>query len=500
LSQPLFANAADFFLANRDSDAPALFHRSEIYSHRELARRVDQTAAYLLESLIRPGDVVAIVADNSIQWVVWYLAVLRSGAVAMPLPGSESSRALHSALHKLQLRLVLCQQKYAEKIAELVRDRPDVPLITETETIPANLAPPAQWPVLEPRQTPALLLLTSGSTGDPKCVRLSHANLQANAQSILAYLNLLPDDRMMVVLPFNYCYGLSLLHTHLHMGASLVLNNQFMFPSKMLDELAARACTGFAGVPSTYQILLRKTDLARRQFPHLRHVQQAGGRLAVPLILELRQALPSHTRIFIMYGATEATSRLTYLPPERLEDKLGSIGLPIPSVQVQICDETGRELLAGQTGELVASGPNIALGYDENETSERLRDGKLFTGDLGYVDGDGFLWLVSRQADFIKSFGFRISPREIEDVIAALPHVLEVAVTGIKDEEAGEALAAFVVPVPGQQVTAEAIKEHCLAHLPNHKVPQVVAIRSELPKNEAGKVQRSRISLNERQS
>lgn len=494
MSIPLFPNSVDFLLVHRDSDRPAIFHRNDVCSHRELSERVERTAAFFLEQGIKPGDVGAIAADNSVQWVEWYLALMRCAAVPMPLPGGESSRALHTALGKPRVRLVLYQHKYSDPIEEALRDRPEVRRLSDAEVaVPDNIEVPRAWPRVDPDST-ALLLLTSGSTGDPKGVRLSHANIQANAQSILAYLDLRQDDRMMVVLPFNYCYGLSLLHTHLHAGGSVVLNNLFMFPAKVLDDLASKECTGFAGVPSTYQILLRKTNLAQRPFPHLRHVQQAGGRLAAPLIQELRQALPKQTRLFVMYGATEATSRLTYVPPERLDDKLGSIGVPIPGVHIQICDEQGNELPQGQTGELVASGPNIALGYDEEgELSHRLRAGKLFTGDLGYIDEDGYLWLVSRKADFIKSFGFRISPREVEDVIAALPEVLEVAVIGIKDEEAGEAVAAFIVPAPGRDIAPEAIRQHCMQYLPNHKVPQVIEIRESLPKNEAGKLLRTKI-------
>ena len=142
---------------------------------------------------------------------------------------------------------------------------------------------------------------------------------------------------MMVVLPFNYCYGLSLLHTHLHVGGSVVLNNLFMFPAKVLDELAVRACTGFAGVPSHYQILLRQSSLKRFSFPRLRYVQQAGGHLAPVFVHELRQALPG-VDVFIMYGQTEATARLAYLAPEMLDKKLGSIGKAIPGVQLEIVD------------------------------------------------------------------------------------------------------------------------------------------------------------------
>jgi long-chain acyl-CoA synthetase len=491
---PFAANAVDFLLAHRHSERPALFYRTETISHRELAEQVERSAAYFLTEGMQPGDIAALISDNSIQWVVWYLSLLRLGAVVMPLPGSDSTRALSAALGKPRVKLVLTQKKYADKIQEILPTGSDIRLHLDGTDIPVNLPIPSVWPPFDPATTPAILLMTSGSTGDPKGVWLSHANIQANARSILAYLGLAEDDRMMVVLPFNYCYGLSLLHTHLHIGGSVVLNNLFLFPGKMLDDMAARECTGFAGVPSNYQILLRKTNLAGRDFPHLRHVQQAGGRLAAPLIRELQQALPKHTQIFIMYGATEATARLSYLPPERLDEKIGSIGIPIPDVRIDICDEQGQPLPRGETGELVASGPNIALGYeDDGQPGQRLRDGKLFTGDIGYVDDEGFYWLVSRKADFIKSFGFRISPREIEDVIAAMPEVLEVIVAGVKDEEAGEAVAAYVVAAPQKELTGEMVKQHCLQQLPNHKIPTLIEIRGELPKNEAGKLLRTKV-------
>jgi acyl-CoA synthetase (AMP-forming)/AMP-acid ligase II len=183
----------------------------------------------------------------------------------------------------------------------------------------------AEFPILDAGRDLASLMFTSGSTGAPKGVMVSHRNIEVNARDIVGYMGLTPEDRVMVVLPFNYCFGLSLLHTHLMAGATLVLNNQFMYPENVLLDMQDKACTGIAGVPSTYQILLRKSRLKEMSFPELRWIQQAGGKLPNPFIQEIRSAFPQ-VRYYLMYGQTEATARLSYLPPERLLDKLGSIG------------------------------------------------------------------------------------------------------------------------------------------------------------------------------
>jgi long-chain acyl-CoA synthetase len=488
-------NVCDFLLAHRASERPALIAPDHVCSHRELAERVEAAAAWIARQGVGPGRIVALVGDNTVEWVVWYLAALRAGAAAMPLCGTDSPRALHTALRLPELGLVLCQARYAGKVEGPLADRPGVPLRTDTAgPLWATGTPlPTRWPEIDPRRDLASVMMTSGSTGDPKGVDITHANLRANTQSILDFLGLAADDRMMVVLPFFYCFGLSLLHTHLRAGGALVLNPRSLPPVRVLDTLATRECTGFAGVPSTYQFLLRGADLARRPLPYLRHVQQAGGALAAPLLQELRQALPAHALVFVMYGATEATARLTYVPPERLGDKIGSVGVPIPGVTIRVCDENGRELPDGEAGELVADGANIARGYHGESGGERLRDGRFYTGDVGWKDADGFLWLVSRKASFIKSYGMRISPREVEDVICALPQVMEVMVVGVKDREAGEAIAAYVVAAPNTTLSVEQIRQHCQRHLPNQKMPQVIELRNELPKNAAGKLMRSQV-------
>ena len=261
----------------------------------------------------------------------------------------------------------------------------------------------------------------------------------------------------MTVLPFYYCFGTSLLHTHLMAGGSLVLNNRFLFPEKVLDEMDETPCTGLAGVPATYQILLRKTTFAQRRFPALRWFQQAGGRLPNPIIREIREAFPA-VKFFVMYGQTEATARLSYLPPERLDDKIGSIGRGLPHTRLEVLRPDGAAVQPGsdEVGEIVVSGENVTLGYwgDPDETQRFFRDGRLFTGDMARVDADGFLFLVERARDFIKPLGHRVSPKEIEEVLAEMPEVVEAAVVGAPNDLWGEAVRAFVVTVrPGQLTT-----------------------------------------------
>ena len=226
-----------------------------------------------------------------------------------------------------------------------------------------------------------------------------------------------------------------------------MLNNRFMFPEKVLDEMAEKKCTGFAGVPSTYQILLRRTHFAKRSFPALRWLQQAGGKLPNPFIQEIRRAFPQ-VRLFVMYGQTEATARLSYLPPELLDEKLGSIGKGLPGSRLEVLKDDGTPVRPGrdEVGEIVASGDNITLGYlnDAEETARFFRNGRLFTGDMARVDRDGFIFIVERARDFIKAMGNRVSPKEIEEVLSQMPEVVEAAVIGVPDEIWGEAIKAYL--------------------------------------------------------
>lgn len=259
----------------------------------------------------------------------------------------------------------------------------------------------------------ALLLNTSGSTGSPKLVRLSHRNLQANAESIQQYLQLTPAEKPITSLPMSYSYGLSVINSHLCAGSTLVLAEHGILRREFWDCVNKYSCTSLAGVPYTYQMLLQ-TGLLEKQGASLRTLTQAGGALAAKDIHKMYElALRRGFRFFVMYGQTEATARIAFVPFESLGDKIGAIGKAIPGGSLEV---------DSATGELVYQGPNVMLGYAESREDLARGDdlnGKLRTGDLARQDGDGFFYITGRLKRFLKLFGKRFNLDEAEQILQA---------------------------------------------------------------------------------
>jgi acyl-CoA synthetase (AMP-forming)/AMP-acid ligase II len=337
-------------------------------------------------------------------------------------------------------------------------------------------------------------MFTSGTTSRPKAVRVTHGNIQANTDSIITYLGLRDDDRVLVILPFFYCYGASLLHTHLRCGGCVVLCNSFAFPETALDLLEREECTVLAGVPSSFQLLLRASTFAQRALPSLRLIQQAGGKLPPVLIEELLASQPS-AKLFVMYGQTEATARLSYLPPDKLQAKPGSIGRGIPGVELRVLNENGEQVRPGERGEIYATGANISPGYyrDPGGSAGKFTPHGLRTGDLAVVDVDGDIFIVDRRDDFIKSWGHRVSSQEVEAATLRMEQLVSAAVIGVPDDEAGEAVTLFVTVRPGADVTPDEVLAVCRQHLPKHMVPHSVLVLDALPLNANGKIAKPRL-------
>ncbi len=432
---------------------------------------------------------ILLISENSVFFIIAYLAIMKSGNVCIPLNPAIELENLNYIVAETKTKYVFIPEKLKSK-----HDVSGLKVWTENDIVAKEINSGGRsdfqsWEFDEHRI--AQILFTSGSTGKPKGVMLSHKNLIANTGSIVQYLGLGRKDIIEIVLPFYYCYGLSLLHTHLRVGGSVVLNNHFIFLGTVISDLKKYRCTGFSGVPSHFQILIRKSkSFTKTDFPDLKYVTQAGGKLHDAFIREFVQAFPD-IKFFVMYGQTEATARLSYLPSEKVLDKIGSVGKGIPGVRLEVFNENDQPVKVGKVGEIVARGDNIMLGYlnDPEENKRTLRNGWLHTGDMAKKDKDGFIYLVARKKEIIKVGGKRISPKEIEEVIVSVPEVVDCTIEGIYDELLGEAIKATVVLKDGTEENTgrELILKACMKNLSKFKIPQIFEFKNRLDVNEAGK-------------
>lgn len=488
-------NAADHLLERGLADDPAIIDRGRTHNFDQLRRAVDRLASELVAQKIPAGSRVGILGPNSFFWVAAYLAGMQ-GHVVVPLSDKGDEGSVRAQAERVGCRVVFLDRRFARRFAGAIPEGTAV--ITDACLEPGGVSYDEQFPPAPVRsaapQADALLLFTSGTTAAAKVVRLTHRNIVANTESIVDFLGLTRRDRMLVVLPFYYCFGLSLLNTHLRVGGSVSLCPNFVFPEVVLDQMERDACTGFAGVPSNYQLLARASTFGTRELPSLRLLQQAGGKLPPAMVEELVRMRP-HSQLFVMYGQTEATARLSYLPPEMTLDKPGSVGRAIPGVQLRVLDEGGRDVVPGEVGEIYARGANISPGYldDEQASASKFPHGLLRTGDLATVDEDGTIYVVDRVDDFIKSWGHRISSQEIEACVMQMPELVAAAAVGVPDPEAGEAVSVVIAARPGSSVSEEEVLIFTRTRLPRHMIPRSVFVVDALPLNANGKVDKHRV-------
>jgi len=497
--------------ARRAPGKVALVQDERRVSYARINDLAERLAAWLRVSGVARGDRVVILLGNGLEYVIAYYGILKAGAVAVPLNPELKPAGLQPILAQLEPAAVILDWRQKTTMAQfdlagmgignllVVDNRRQLSpgfccQVTHWDTALASSVE-ARPPAPANADDLASIIFTSGSTGTPKGVMLSHRNIVANTDSIVRYLQLGPDDIQMVVLPFFYVMGKSLLNTHFAVGGRVVINNRFAFPAAVVKEMIDEAVTGFSGVPSTYSYLLHKSPLAdcRDQLTSLRYCSQAGGHMPRSTKETLLQALPEQTRLFVMYGATEASARLAYVEPEQLRAKIDSIGRPIPGVTLKVVDEHGVELPCRQVGEIVAAGANIASGYwrDPQATGAAFGPHGYRTGDLGYRDEDGYYFLAGRKDHQLKVGGHRINPVEIEEALMMTGLCIEVLVLGLDNPLSGQSLAAMVVP-RNSDCTEQQLIKACAMRLPRHKLPGQIACVAALAKHANGKIDRER--------
>ena len=474
------------------------------FTYAEIERAANRLAHKLIGLGLRKGGRVGLLAKNSNIYVEAYYAILKARGVAVPLNTAANAAQLKDFLADSGARFLIAGPGMERLVSKALPILVGVEVLLATnleriKDVPAHMRGVALDEAADQPDSPpelglvdrdiASIIYTSGSTGRPRGATLSHLNVVSNTRSIVSYLELGADDRVLAILPFYYVYGKSLLNTHACVAGTVVIENRFQYPNVALDTLEAEKCTGFSGVPSTFAILLNRSNFAERKLEDLRYVTQAGGAMSATLTRRLMEALPEK-RIFVMYGATEASARLSYLPPEELAAGLGSIGRAIPNVELRVVRGDGSETDPGEVGELVARGSNIMQGYwrDADETGRVLDARGYRTGDLARRDERHLLYVVGRKKDMIKSGGHRIAAREIEDAILEHTEVHETAVIGVPDEILGERIKAVVVLRSPDGIDARTLTKFIGPRLPSYKIPQIIEFRSTLPKNESGKI------------
>ena len=511
--------------ADRSPDAPAIATSETRLSYAELADRFAALAAHLAAGGVVPGDRVLVALPNVVASVVADLAIQSLGACAVSLGRVWRGEALGQIVARTRARHAFVDGR-ALALWRDIAPRYDLRLwIVESAGSPPGVgasqlgamiagalcadgtvrsgSEPDRLPPYPHRPSdPAMILYTSGSTGEPRGVVQTWRNIDANTRSIAWSLDLTAEDRAMLVLPLSYCYGRSVLQTHLFEGGSVFMDDRFMYPRVVLEAIAEEACTGFAGVPATFEIVKGQVDMSSlRSLPSLRYLTQAGGAMASETIAWVRRAFHP-ARLFVMYGQTEATARLSYLPPERASDKEGSIGIAVPGVELRVLDATGALAAPGVVGDLVARGDNVTPGYldDAVETARILRDGWLWTGDLAWRDDEGFFFHAGRTKDILKIAGHRVSPIEIEMALQRHPEVAEAAVVGAGQDFAGDVARAYVVRRAGSHLSDEMLRRFCVEHLAPFKVPKTISFVDALPRSDSGKLLRAHVADAEPQS
>jgi amino acid adenylation domain-containing protein len=497
----------------RSPDRPAVIADGSHVTYRELHRDAAALARWLLAAGVNRGDRVMVFTSNTIPAVVAFWAVVRAGAVVVMINPGTRAEKLAWLLDDCEPAALIADGSLAGAVAAAAPAGLRALVLTGSEPTSAGIAGlprPTMFDaavaagVREDVDPPApsgrelaALIYTSGSSGEPKAVMVTHDNVDAAAAAISSYLGLREDDVLLCVLPLSFDYGLYQMIMTVRAGARLVLERSFDLPGQVLNAIVREHVTVLPGVPTMFAMLARLGSLQSWDMSSVRMITSTAAALGAEQIAWLRGVFPG-AEIFSMYGLTEC-KRCTYLPPADLERKPGSVGISIPGNEIWLVDAEDRLLGPCEVGELVVRGPTVMAGYwrRPEETARRLRPGPepgelvLYTGDLCRMDEDGYLYFVARMDDVIKSRGEKVAPAEVEAVLRSLPGVLEAAVVGVPDEILGHAIKAFVVLDHDAEVTPSALRAACRERLEPFMVPRTIEVVDALPRTPNGKVEKA---------
>jgi long-chain acyl-CoA synthetase len=480
-----------------------LLFEGKSYTNRELHEASSRLAAAFAALGLGPGDRVVVTMPNCPEVLVTYPAVWRAGMTIIPVLFVLEERELQYILENSGAKAVVTSPEVSAKVIAAVRGVGRSIHIIVTGA--PNVAPAAclsfdelvaQSPISEivPRGETdlATVLYTSGTTGHPKGVMQTHRNIHANAMNGWNTATTRELGEMtLLVLPLAHTFGLSVLVSGYLFGSRAVLMRRFD-PEKALELIERHKVKAMSGVPTMFVYMLMHPNAHRYDTSSVTRWLVGAAPMPTEQLRQFEKKFGAQMRVG--YGLSEASPTIA-TEREGMPRKLGSTGVPAEGVEVKIVDDDGRELARGQVGEICARGDNISPGYyeDPEATAETFRDGWLFTGDLGYLDDDGYLFIVGRKKDLIIRGGLNVYPKDVEEIIHRHPAVLEAAVVGVPDVMMGEEVCAYLVKRPGAALSGEEIMRHCQSNLAKYKTPRYVEIVDQLPKTTLGKIQKKEL-------
>jgi len=491
--------------AARHTEKAAVIVEGHAYTYAQLQDAAQRLANALQERGVMRGDRVAIYMDNTWPCVVSIYATLMAGAVFLLINPQTKADKLAFVLDDSDARILITDGHLSNVFLPVLAQteqllgaicsgkQPEADKVESFDTV-LTATKSAEPNISTIPLDLAALIYTSGSTGNPKGVMQTHQSMLFAAASLSRYLRLAETDKILCVLPLAFDYGLYQLLMAISLGATLVLERSFTFPAQIFARMEEQQVTVFPGVPTIFAMLLSTHGREPLCFPSVTRVTNTAAALPDDFAARLRQIFPN-ALIYKMYGLTEC-KRVSYLEPELVDQKPGSVGKAIPGTEVYLLSPDGQPVPAGESGILYVRGPHVMLGYWKRPdlTEFMLKPGKLpgervlCTQDYFRMDEQGFLYFVGRNDDIIKTRGEKVSPAEVENALHSIVGVREAAVVGVPDELLGAAVRAYVVLETGSELTEKQIRQHCLARLENYMVPKDVVFCADLPKTVTGKV------------
>jgi long-chain acyl-CoA synthetase len=505
--QRLLGEALEFSYT-RDPLKKVAIYKGESYSYAQLKECAENFASHLAHIGVVKGDRVAIYMNNSWQCIITVYGVTLAGGVFLIINPQTKSGKLNYILKDSGAKVIVSESTLAQELSLAVKELDELQsVIISGEKLQEEFSFPgityfdetiqdrhydATLPVVIPNDL-AALIYTSGSTGFPKGVMMTHQSMVFTSWSLIEYLRLSDDDRILLVLPLAFDYGLYQLIMAVTIGGTLIVEHSFNFPPAVFRDIELYKPTVFPGVPSIYAMMIATHRRSGITFDGIKKITNTAAALPAEFISDLKVIFPN-ALIFKMYGLTEC-KRVCYLEPELIDIKPKSVGKAIPGTEVFLLSEDGKPVPPGTTGILHVRGPHVMAGYWNNQklSDEMLKPGFLpgerilCAHDLFIMDEDGFLYFQGRNDDIIKTRGEKVSPTEVENAVYKIPGIKEVAVIGIPDDILGESVIAFITMHEGQQLKEKEIQQQCMAGLESFMVPQKIIFLNEMPKSSNGK-------------